>query len=454
MRRRITFVQRPTAPFELDQAILTSDYLSIRDVDGVREERATFSFDELPDDDSFITPPILSTRFASTAAFQYYTRLPSLDKFITYIQKKICSGSDETCLAQAASIAAADSVDINFDGISHALTITGFWSRSPAGGWTEKIWKPVKGVMDQVEVGLLGAEKAVEPEEIKMGGLLGVVGTDDKLKPTLFSFPSRHHPLPDDATYSVSFPPPTGLHPAMTISIPRTSLEPPPAPLDATCALHTYLTLPSTIFGDKYQLDTTDPLFLDSHHLKALRAVAGETDLEAPDWFVSHWGSNWLLELAIPDTGDRNTDDWNVTIPLHLRYLRPSESGYRSASIPWPVVFWACTAEEGTKMGRNPFDRVNLGWEGLFGPRTMFYQLHPSHKDGPSSRRLVEDLEIPVLRLKEGSGIFQSKSIELGTVVVIVLGLLWVLWKLGVVARSSGTGSQVRRHSDKQKKSQ
>lgn len=237
----------------------------------------------------------------------------------------------------------------------------------------------------------------------------------------------------------------------MTISIPRSGLQRPPAPADATCALHTYLTLPSTVFGDKYQLATTDPLFLDSHHLKALRAVAGETDLEAPDWFVPRWGSNWLLELATPDETDQSQGDWNATIPLHLRYLRPSESGYRTASVPWPIVFWACTTEEGTKMGTNPFDRVNLGWDGLFGPRTMFYQLNPSPK--AESHRLVEDLEVPVLQLKE-DGFLQGRTIELGTLVVITLGLLWVLWKLGLVVRSSGTGAQGRTRTDRQKKAQ
>ena len=230
------------------------------------------------------------------------------------------------------------------------------------------------------------------------------------------------------------------MHPTMTISLSPAALEYPAAPEDTTCALHAYLTLPSYIFGDKYQLSTTDPLFLDSHHLVALRAVSGATDLEAPDWFVSHWGSNWLLELATPTD---LPEEWNITVPLHLRYLRPSETGYRAAGVPWPVVFWACTAEGGTKMGVNPFDRVNLGWDGLFGPRTMFYQVHPS---GETARH-VEELDVPVLRLNEG-GFFRSKAVELGTVAAIVLGLLWVLWKLGVVARSGG------QRTDKEKKSQ
>ncbi|KAF7128266.1 hypothetical protein CNMCM5793_002808 [Aspergillus hiratsukae] len=524
MRRRITFVQRPETPFDHEQAVLTSDALSITHLDGAREERATFSFEELPSEvwkvlksshelhirwaterpyeigapfssrispglhvyytpgesgetgkglcsllkrvfdeslecdslRSFTQPPIHSKRFATTAAFQYYSQLPSLQNLVAFIQHKFCDRSDEECSRHAASILSADSVDVNYDSISHALTVSGYWSKSPGQGWTEQIKKHPAGT-HLVEVGLLGVESAIEPEELKMGGLLGVVGQDEKLKPTLFSFPSRHHPLPADATYTISFPAPTGLHPTLTISMPLASLQRPPAPADATCALHTYLTLPSWIFGDKYQLSTTDPLFINSHNLAALRAVAGETDLEAPDWFVSRWGSNWLLELATPSDSNNSPEEWNVTIPLHLRYLHPSESGYRSAGVPWPIVFWACTAEDGTKMGINPFDRVNLGWEGLFGPRTMFYQLHPSPPEGKD--QLVEELEVPVLRLREDGGLFfRSKTIELGTVVVVALGLLWVLWKLGLVARTAGTrtrtGTRAQKRKDKQGKAE
>lgn len=256
----------------------------------------------------------------------------------------------------------------------------------------------------------------------------------------MFSFPSRHQPLRELASYTVSFAPPTGLHPEMSINLPRSSLKRPPAPSDAVCALHTYLTLPSTIFGDQYQLGTKDHLFLESHNLVALRAQAGEMDLEAPDWVVERWGSNWLWEIDTPQYDPEGTADasnWTVTIPLHLRYLPPSETGYRTAHVPWPVVFWACVTEEGTKMGVNPFDRTNLGWDGLFGPRTMFYQLQPA------GDRLVEDLEVPVLRL-EGEGIFQGKHIELGTCVVVSLGFLWVLWKLARVAWTSGVGSNAQ----------
>ncbi|KAJ5104474.1 hypothetical protein NUU61_001821 [Penicillium alfredii] len=515
MKRRITYVQRPDAPFEPHQANLASTGLSIRDLDAAREDRITIELDDLPEElrtvlqqsrglhlrwaterpydavapfasrvspglhvhftpatpdqptealcevlrtvfgtsegdqygvdcskpeDSFITPPPLSTKFGASTSLQFYTRLPSLQSLVGFIRRTAChqtEGGSAECHDHADSLLSADSVDIDYDNTSHTLTVSGLWASSPEGGWTEEIKKPASKA-DQIEFGLLGAEKGIEPEEIKMGGILAVVGKDKKFKPTMFSFPSRNHPLSEPGSYTVSFPPPTGLHPTMSISMPRSSLKRPPAPQDTTCALHTYLTLPSTVFGDQYQLATTDPLFLESHNLVGLRAFAGETDLEAPDWVVQRWGSNWLFELATPSEDSvavtSTSSNWTVTIPLHLRYLQPSESGYRSTHVPWPVVFWACTSDDDTKMGVNPFERANLGWDGLFGPRTLFYQLHPS------SDRLVEDLDVPVLRL-QSDGLFQARNIELGTCAVIVLGFLWVLWRLVRVAWSSGVGS-------------
>ncbi|KAG0155825.1 hypothetical protein PDIDSM_2998 [Penicillium digitatum] len=391
---------------------------------------------------SFITPPPLSTRFASSASLQFYTHLPSIKHLVEYIQNTVCDQSrtdGPECHTRADALLSADSVDIDYDSSSHALTVSGLWTSPPTGGWTDQFQTPASDA-DQIEFGLLGAEAGLEPEEIKMGGLLAVVGQDKKLKPTMFSFPSRHQPLTEPSSYTVSFAPPTGLHPTMSISMPRSSLKRPPAPSDATCALHTYLTLPSTIFGDQYQLATTDPLFLESHKLVALRALAGEMDLEAPDWVVQRWGSNWLLELTTPpETEDvasiPDPSNWTSTIPLHLRYLPPSETGHRTAHVPWPVVFWACTTEDDTKMGINPFDRSNLGWDSLFGPRTLFYQLQPA------GDRLVEEIDVPVLRLT-GDGYFQGKHIELGTCVVISLGFMWVLWRLVCVAWPSGAGSK------------
>lgn len=55
MKRRITFVQRQDTPFEADQAVLTSNALSIRDLDAAREDRITFNLDDLPEEVSGTT---------------------------------------------------------------------------------------------------------------------------------------------------------------------------------------------------------------------------------------------------------------------------------------------------------------------------------------------------------------------------------------------------------------
>jgi hypothetical protein len=205
------------------------------------------------------------------------------------------------------------------------------------------------------------------------------------------------------------------MHPVLQLSLSESVLQPPAQ----SCALHAYLTLPSYLFIDRYQL--SDPLFLASQNLKALRSLSGATDLEAPDWVVKEWGSAALLEIASP--GPKSIErEFDVSIPLHLRYLSPSSElphGMRSVSAPWPTLFWACTAEEGSKFASSPFDRINLGYDGLFGPKTMFFHVPPT-KDSIG----YASLDVPVMDLTH------SSWVETGTVVAIVSGTLWILWKM------------------------
>jgi hypothetical protein len=186
--------------------------------------------------------------------------------------------------------------------------------------------------------------------------------------------------------------------------------------------LHTHLTLPSYLFIDKYQF--TDPLFLASKNLKNLRSIAGATDLEAPDWVIQEWGSAALFELAHPSSTAEKTKQWNVSIPLHVRYLPASASSHTRLPLPWPVVFWACRADEGAKMAANPFDRVNLGYEALFGPKTRFMHVEPAVKGG----ELVEWIDVPVLDLRSTGWVEMG---TVGTVIVAFLGLCWVLFGRG-----------------------
>lgn len=382
---------------------------------------------------NFASLLVSAERFTTSSAFQYYHLLPSLTHLTTYINAKICPSFGDTCRALAITLTEADYVDFDFDTISQALTIITFRAKPPLQrGWTEQI-DNLEGVV-KTEVGVLANEPPKEAEDISLGGFLTIIGEDPKPStyqsslctrtliltahsgPTLFSFPARHHA--SRSTYHAHFPPPTGLHPTI-----RLTFSPSISPPSPSCVLHTHLTLPSALFPDKYQLSS--PLFLVSNNLRQLRSLSGDTDLEAPDWAVEKWGSAMLLELASPDSASAAAQaSWHADIPLHLRYLPPAEAGAADADMPWPVVFWACAAEEGSKMNVNPFDRVNLGYDGLFGPRTMFYHLQPSLDRNNVTGTLVERLVVPVLAT-ESMG-----WVELGTVVVVLAGFVWVLWKL------------------------
>ena len=413
---------------------------------------------------TFIKPLLVSERFAQTSSLQYYSTLPTLKHLVAYIYGTSCAHNNLQCLHTVSLLNIADSIDADYDSISHALTFTVFWSKQPPVFYdpvgdltTLDAWNLDVEVKrdDTVEVGILSAGKPTDPSDLQLSGFLTVVGEDDHPKATLFSFPSRHHSLnPEESKaqkYTVSFDQPTGLHPTLRISFPSTAslIKPTGKPECSVCALHTYLTLPSHIFADKYAFLSNDPLFQNSHHVGALHSIAGETDLEAPDYVVKKWGSAMLLEVQTPNVttaGTKHKDvSWDVTIPLHLRYLEPNNNGTSTVDLPWPIVFWACTAEEGTKFSVNPFDRTQLGFEGLFGPRTMFYHLDPMPKTG-SSDRLVESISIPVLDSQAAS----SSVIEFSTVIAVALGFLWVLLKLGPALWSVHIGHHVIRRKKMQ----
>ncbi|KAK0124648.1 protease B nonderepressible form [Cadophora gregata] len=393
---------------------------------------------------SFTTLP--RDRFSHSSASQFYSPLASLLDFTTYLSHKLCpsdSGStplDAACLSRVQALHSASTLEIDFDTISHALTLTAFF---PPSTQSLALSKPPSSssIKDsRMEIGIFSVEKPKEVEELSLGGFLTVVGEHSKPSPTLFSFPARHHPLPLSQTFTSGFVHPTGLHPTLEVNI--TSSEPPLD--DRACSLHAHLTLPRAVFVDKYQL--SDPLFMASKNLAKLHYITSPVDLEAPAYTLTSWGSSVLLELAPPSSQYKSDSEpltaqhhqqWTSLIPLHLRYLPPSQntSGLTPLDIPYPILFWACTADEGSKFPINPFDRVNLGYDGLFGPRTLFYHLSPSAavwggKGGDA--KLVNSLDVPVLDLD------RSRFVEVGTAIGVLLGFGWVCWCLLGVWRGSG----------------
>lgn len=87
---------------------------------------------------------------------------------------------------------------------------------------------------------------------------------------------------------------------------------------------------------------------------------------------------------------------------------------------------------------------MNLGYDGLFGPRTLFYHLNPTAVG--SDGRLVSKIDVPVLDLDK------SWYIEVGTAVGVLVGFGWVCWCLWGVWARSGWKSHAEGKAEKDKK--
>ncbi|KAK4190421.1 PIG-X [Podospora australis] len=480
MRERITYVQKIGHSVEPSAVKVDKNVITGPEVQAAREDRLTFGLDELPDGlhsfleglhelhirwvspkpyeavspllarlppgfHLFFTPgkkvdadstklcvnlhkifgriiicstpknsftALPSDRFSHTTAYQYYHQLDDLSAFVDYVEGQLCSPHDTACSSRVAKLRDASSLDVSYDTISHALRVTATWP------YQSQTIQAAAHPRFRTEVGILSDDKpaTIEPHELGISGLLTILGQDSQPSPTLFTFPSRHRDA--ESTFSAKFLLPTGLHPTLQL---RLQSNKPPLD-DAQCSPHAYLTLENSIFPDKYQL--SDPLFLASKNLTALRYASSPIDLEAPDYVLKTWGSSVLLELHPPPLSE-TPQEWTAEIPLHLRYSFPTFNGYTDIKVPYPAVFWACTAEEGTKFPTNPFERVNLGYDGLFGPRTVFWHVEPAPEAGG---QLINTVRVPVLSL-DG-----AEWVNIGTAAVVLLGFGWVFWKLLTVA--------------------
>jgi hypothetical protein len=351
---------------------------------------------------SFTALPI--SRFSHSTAYQFFQPLNDISPLIQYAKDDLCPPDDTKCPARVDDLRTAVALDIDYDTISHALKLTAQWPRQ------RQTLRIASHPTYRTEVGVLHPDlpPTLEPHELGIAGHLTVMGQHKTPQITAFAFPSRHRHA--EGSFSAAFVQPPGLHPTLRLSI--KSRVP---PFGESCAPHAYFTLPKAIFADRYQLE--DPLFLASKNISALRHMTQPVDLEAPAYAMRPWGSGVLLELATS-----GSHEWSAEVPLHLRYLEPVAGGYRDIEIPYPVVFWACTAEEGTKFPTNPFDRVNLGYDGLFGPRTVFWHLDPKPEGG--RKTLLNSIRVPVLDTDRGGWV------NVGTAVVVFLGFAYVVLKL------------------------
>ncbi|KFA74971.1 hypothetical protein S40288_02234 [Stachybotrys chartarum IBT 40288] len=410
MRERITFVHPVGAWADDDELpeVRESGLLGPH-LDTAREDRLTIPIDELPSDLKTIFQDFqqVSIRWASPLAYDtvepFSSRLsPGLHVIYTLSDKTQEHTQSKTLKLAALSPLMAQKISV------------------------------ASSTHHRVEVGIFtkGEPAQLRPHDLGVSGLLTVLGESETPSPTIFSFPARHRL--SAASFSSQFIAPTGLHPTLQLKI---SSNKPPVE-NGECRPYTYLTLPKTFFADRYQL--ADKLFLASKNLTTLRYSSLPVDLEAPAYTTDTWGSSVLLELAPPET--TSSEAWTAEVPLHLRYLAPSTSGYVEVKLPYPVLFWACSADNAIDFANNPFDRVHLGYDTLFDPNTVFWHATPSPGVGS---RLMNQIDVPVLKGETASWV------GFGTALAVALGFAWVLWKIMAAYSKNGQGGSLRTQDSK-----
>lgn len=360
---------------------------------------------------------------------QFFQPLEELSHFAKWLSSEACGAEDDACQSRAQRLLSAAGVDITYDAASKTAKVSAFWPLKK---------QPVSAPFSphrRTEVGILtlGNPPNLAPDHVGVSGILTTLGEKKQPSPALFAFPARHKL--SGSSFSTAFLTPTGLHPTLQLSL--SGNQPPKE--DAECKPYAYLTLPKTIFADRFQLD--GELFMASKNLTALRATSLPVDLEAPAYTTGAWGSSILLELAPPTSAANQA--WTAEVPLHLRYLKPSETGLESIEVPYPAVFWACSAEQGPEFSQNPFDRARVGYDTLFESDTVFWHVEPRPEHGD---RLVNTISVPVLN-EQGSAL-----IGVGTSLVVALGFGWVLWKLYSAVAQNGYQATSEAAEEKKKR--
>ncbi|KAG6263671.1 hypothetical protein E4U49_002159 [Claviceps purpurea] len=490
MRERITFVHPPGADIDPSSLKLSQHELHGPSITAVREDRLTIALDELPPDLAKLLPRFheLSLRWASPLAYHtvdpftsrtspglhlsyalasaedtdaeqkvcdallalglgdcasseaftihgegkfkkppgatLHEHLEHLSPLTSGAAKGLCVENDTSCQARLEEFSGASVFDVSWDADAHAVRVGALFPLN-----LQDIH--VSGIAQRrTEVGLLSKDTppSQEPHELGVSGLLAVLGENKEPSGTMFAFPSRHRS--SEASFTSRFVEPTGLHPVLQLNV--TSNKAPVA--DEHCAPFAYLTLPKTIFADRYQL--ADELLLAANNLAASRYTSLPVDLEAPAYTTKVWGSSVLLELAPPagSDGDDESVAWTAKVPLHLRYLSPSSTGNADIEVPYPAVFWACESAAKADFANNPFDRTSVGYDALFSSSTVFWHAEPEPVSGDN--RLMSAITVPVLKEEAAAWI------GVGTTVVVVLGFAWVLWTLFMALWRSGYGAR------------
>ncbi len=229
--------------------------------------------------------------------------------------------------------------------------------------------------------------------DIELAGIRTVLG-QDYLPPTktLIYIKPRHFPTSKTIHYELQSP--IGLHPILKLS--DLNYTPP----SENCKLFWVSTVDNRLIFDKYQYDEKKFQLLQSW---------GETDLEAPVWKVSKFGSIQFLEVL---------NKTNLEMTYHSRYIEPSSDG--KTVFLTPNVFYACDSpeliEDHQLIEKNLFDSYGLGYESFFDKDTIFFHFENEPK--------TLEFNIPTAKVED------FNRIQLTTLSVVSIGTLYLLYKL------------------------
>ncbi|TFY75635.1 hypothetical protein EWM64_g8377 [Hericium alpestre] len=207
---------------------------------------------------------------------------------------------------------------------------------------------------------------------------------------------------------SSSLSPSRGFHSSLT-----TEIIIPDQPLSESCSLHILHQFPPDIIVDPYELENCEDIFTFE--------LAGHLNLELPVFAPDI--SNTTLLVNLKRRTRSPGEAFNVTIPLHLRYGRPticedSQCGSEldSISIQPATVFHACP-DHGSGRALTEVQPVLALFPESFAPITSF-TLIPPREDVVRSPPTIQ---IPVAQSQ------MTSIVELGTTLVILLAAFYLV---------------------------
>lgn len=231
--------------------------------------------------------------------------------------------------------------------------------------------------------------------DIELAGIRSVISSEEFIPPTktLIYVKPRHQSINETIKFNLETP--VGLHPTLQLS----NIQSPPLSED-NCKLFWISTVTNRLIFDKYQIDTNKFKLLSSW---------GDTDLEAPVWKVSNWGSLQILEVL---------DKENLKMTYHSRYIQPTINS--ETELLNPSLFYACDSEglieDHELITLNPFDTYGLGYDSFFDKDTVFY--HFQNAEG------ISKFNIPTAEVTD------YKKIHFITTAVVLLGTFYLLFKM------------------------